>query len=389
LNERKAIAFAFMGGLPHAPFIDPAVCIRFKDNQPCALCQTSCPIPGAIALDDQPQELERKVGAIVVAIGGALYDCTRLPNLGFGHVPGVVHALQFERLASANGPTEGHVLAPSGAPAKRVAIIHCAGSLDSNHRKYCSAVCCSYAFKFGHLIRKKSPGAKVTHYFKCLCVPGKEGYQLYDHAQHDPDTRLVHYSGIDRLSVRAGPDGGAIVECAGSALERDAWPCDLVVLCPPIVPGADTAKLGQLLGVTTDAEAFFEELHGLVDSTKAKVRGIYLAGTCQAPMDIPQAVNQGVAAGGDILGALVAGRKLEIEPVVASVDAERCAGCMCCVPLCPYKAITRNKEKDVAEINAVLCQGCGTCVASCPCGAIKGSHFTNAQILAEVKGMLP
>jgi len=406
LNDRKAIAFAFMGGLPNAPYIDPTVCVRMKDGQDCAVCQASCPIEGTINFQDQPQDLERKVGAIVLATGGKLYDCTRLANLGFGRVKDVIHALQFERLASANGPSEGQLLTSAGTPAKRIAIVHCAGSLDSNHRKYCSAVCCSYAFKFSHLIRKKAPGAKVTHYVKTICVPGKEGHKLYDHARHDPETRFIRYTDIAHLSVQMAADGSTIITCTDAPPEYSARLFDLVVLCPPIVPGDDAAELGKLLGVTKDSEGFFEELHGLTEATKSKVRGVYLAGTCQAPMNLQQSFTQGAAAGGNILSALVAGRKLEIAPVVASVDPERCSGCLCCIPVCPYKAITRKdkgsaglpavaaskaeepRAKYVAEINAVLCQGCGTCVSTCPAGAIKGSHFTNAQILAELKEVL-
>ncbi|MGD0093446.1 MAG: CoB--CoM heterodisulfide reductase iron-sulfur subunit A family protein [Planctomycetota bacterium] len=414
LGERKAIALAFVGSLPNVPFIDPAACLRLNGRQECALCQASCPIEGAINFNDGAQDLEREVGAIVAATGGALYDCARLPNLGLGRVRNVVHSLQFERLASPNGPTGGKLLTAEGHPPKRVAIIHCVGSLDSGHRPYCSAVCCASAFKFNRLIQEQTPGTEITHYWKGLCVPGKRGHTLYEEALHDPRTRLVHYTDISQLDV-ANAAGGVAVRCSagnGSAgvppaqakaggtpalpvlggapapQKPEAALFDLVVLCPALVPGPDTAQLARLLEAGTDRTGFFEERHGLVQSSKAKVRGVYLSGTCRAPMNIQEAATEGEAAAGNVLAALVAGRKLEIEPVVASVDAERCSGCMCCVPVCPYKAIRREPEKGKAEINAVLCSGCGTCVASCPIGAIRGAHFTNAQIMAELKGVL-
>jgi heterodisulfide reductase subunit A len=386
LSERKAIAFAFVGGLPNAPFIDPQACIRLKAGQDCNACRSSCPIEGTINFDDSPQELERNVGAIVVAAGGGLYDCPNLPELGFGSVPNVVHSLQFERLLSTNGPSAGRLVTKDGSPVKRVAIIHCVGSLDSCHKRYCSAVCCSYAFKFGHLVQKRAPGANVTHYFKTLCLPGKHEHKLYEHARHDPHTKLVQYSDISHVKVHAGLSGAKSVEVG--VADSHSTEFDLVVLCPAIVPGADAGKLAKLLDISADREGFFEERHGMVEASKAKVRGVYLAGTCRAPMNIQQAASEGAAAAGNILAALVEGRKLEIEPVVASVDAQRCSGCLCCIPVCPYKAIRHDPVKDVAEVNAVLCTGCGTCVASCPIEAIKGAHFTKEQIMAELKGIL-
>ncbi|HEY3320102.1 MAG TPA: CoB--CoM heterodisulfide reductase iron-sulfur subunit A family protein [Planctomycetota bacterium] len=386
LSERKAIAFAFVGGLPNAPFIDPQSCIRLKNGQDCNICRASCPIENTINFDERPQELQRNVGAIVVAAGGGLYDCSALPQLGFGSIPNVVHSLQFERLLSSNGPSGGKLVTKDGSPAKRVAVVHCVGSLDACHKHYCSSVCCSYAFKFSHLIQKKEPAAEITHYFKALCLPGKHDHKLYTHALHDSRTKMVQYADLSQMKIRAAGAEAKGVEVRLADSQPSEY--DMVVLCPAIVPGADAGKLGKLLDITADREGFFEERHGMVESSKTKVRGVYLAGTCRAPMNIQQATSEGAAAAGNILAALVEGRKLEIEPVVAWVDAERCSGCLCCVPVCPYKAIRHDPVKDVAEVNAVLCTGCGTCVASCPIEAIKGAHFTKAQIMAELKGVL-
>jgi heterodisulfide reductase subunit A len=121
---------------------------------------------------------------------------------------------------------------------------------------------------------------------------------------------------------------------------------------------------------------------------QSKVKGIYLAGTCQAPMDIAQATSQAMAAAGYVLSGLAAGKKLVIEPISASVDEERCSGCRICGGVCPYKAITFKDDTRTSSVNALLCHGCGTCVAACPAGAIQGNHFTNKQILAEIEAIL-
>ena len=129
-------------------------------------------------------------------------------------------------------------------------------------------------------------------------------------------------------------------------------------------------------------------MHGRVDAARSKVKGVFLAGTCQSPMDIQKTMNHGQAAAGHILSGLVAGKKLEISPIHAVIDEERCSGCRVCMQVCPYKAISFDPEKEVSAVSDVLCQACGTCVAACPSGAITGIHFTNEQLLAEIEGVL-
>jgi heterodisulfide reductase subunit A2 len=386
LSERKAIAFPYAGALPNAPFIDPAVCIRMHGEE-CQRCKDACPVEGAIRFDECVQVVERNVGAILIAIGAHLYDCRQLPNLGYGAISDVHTSLEFERILASNGPTSGELRTADGTAPAAVAVVHCVGSLDKDHKEYCSGVCCQYSFKFNHLIRKRLPGAKVYHYYKELVYPGKEEFASYHHATDNPDTTLTRYGSLGDLAINK--NGGQIeVRCTDVEGVQTAVPVDMVVLCPAIVPGADAAKLGALLEVTRDNLGFFEEVHGRMDSAQARVKGVYLAGTCQAPMDIQKAMLQGMASAGYVLSGLVIGRKLEISPVTASVNADRCSGCRVCGQVCPYKAISYDATRGVSSVNDVLCQGCGTCVAACPAGAITGNHFTAQQILAELEEVL-
>ena len=160
------------------------------------------------------------------------------------------------------------------------------------------------------------------------------------------------------------------------------------MLCPAMVGSEDAAKLGDMMDVTCGKAGFFEELNGRLHASQSKVKGVYLAGTCQAPMDIGQATSRAMAAAGYVLSGLAAGKKLVIEPITAAVDEERCSGCRICSGVCPYKAISFMPETETSRINALLCHGCGTCVAACPAGAIQGNHFTNNQILAEIEAIL-
>lgn len=385
LNQRNAIAMPFPGAMPNVPFLDSSACLRWK-GEDCQLCRDACPIEGTIQFEDRPKLIERNVGAIIIAIGSALYDCKNLPGLQYGELEDVYTSLEFERLLASNGPTGGAVVTKAGQPPESVAIVHCAGSLDSKHKPYCSGICCQYAFKFNHLLESKLPGTKVHHFYRELVMPGKEEFALHEHVAHSPGTTLTRYSEIASVQV-SEQDGKKLVACVDAAGQKQAATADMVVLCPAVVPAADTAALTGLLGLTRDKFGFLQELHGRLHSTSSKIKGIYLAGACQAPMDVQKAISQAMAAVGCVLSELVQGKRLQVEPITASVDEQKCSGCKICATVCPYHAIS-HPSGGPSEVNALLCHGCGTCVAGCPTGAIRGNHFSNEQILAELKAVL-
>jgi heterodisulfide reductase subunit A2 len=386
LNERKAIALPFPGALPNVPFLDESACLR-SSGKDCTLCRDACPVEDTIRYDDSKRIAERNVGAIVVAVGADLYDCRKLPGLGYGEVPGVYTSLEFERILASNGPTGGALASPEGTAPESVAIIHCAGSLDPQHRPYCSGICCEYAFKFNHLVEKKLPGTKIHHFYKELVMPGKEGYTPQRHAHENPNATFVRYASPSAVRV-VERSGKAAVEYKDVDGKTGSVAADIVVVCPAVTGAESAEELSPLLDASRDRFGFFEELHGRLDSAQSKIKGIYLAGACQAPMDIQQAISQGMAAAGYILSGLAEGKRLEIEPITASVMEQMCSRCRTCGAVCPYKAISYPADRESAYVNALLCHGCGTCVAACPAGAIQGNHFTNDQIFAEIEAIL-
>jgi len=386
LDERKAISFPFAGALPNVPFLALEACLR-THGEDCRLCREACPVEGAVIYDDAERLSERNVGAIVIAVGSALYDCSQLPALGYGRLSGVYTSLEFERLLARNGPTGGDLLLPDGTPPASLAIVHCVGSLDERHRPYCSGVCCSYALKFNHLVRKKLPATRVFHLYKELVIPGKEEFSLYRHASHSPDIQFLRYRDIAEISVTAA-NGRHAIRYRDAAGEAGEFAADMVVLCPAMIGSNSAGRLSKVLDAPTDQFGFFQELDGRLDAEQSKVRGIYLAGTCQSPMDIRGAISQGMAVAGYVLSGLADGKKLKIEPITASVDEASCSGCRICGNVCPYQAIGFPVEQEAASINALLCHGCGTCVAACPVGAIQSHHFANRQILAEMEAAL-
>jgi len=381
--ERKAIDFAFAGVLPNAPFLLEEVCVRSRGEK-CRACKDACPMgEDVVNLDEGETMVERRVGAIIVATGAGLYDASLVAGMGMGTLPDVYDGLQFERLLSSTGPTNGDIVTRDGKAPSSVAIIHCVGSLDDEHKPYCSGICCQYAFTFNHLIAARLPETTITHYHRELVVPGKAAHTLFSHCAHSPQTRLKRYDRIRDIVVGQGGDGRLQVSAAG-----EANPVDMVILCPAVTPARGADALAALLDVSCDPFGFFRELHGRVDAAQSTIKGIYLAGACQEPMDIRSAMLQGMASVGHALAGLQPGRTIDIEPITAEVDETHCAGCRLCISVCPYRAISFDTERNASRINAVLCHGCGTCVAACPAGAITGHHFTNAQIMAEIKGVL-
>jgi heterodisulfide reductase subunit A len=132
---------------------------------------------------------------------------------------------------------------------------------------------------------------------------------------------------------------------------------------------------------------FYIEKHPKLDPVATTTEGVYIAGTCQGPKDIPDSVSQARAAAARVLATINRGN-VEVEVTTANVNEEICCGCQTCMVVCPYSAISYNEEKNVSEVNEILCKGCGTCGSACPTGAIKSKHFTNQQILSQIEGLM-
>jgi heterodisulfide reductase subunit A len=164
-------------------------------------------------------------------------------------------------------------------------------------------------------------------------------------------------------------------------------PVDMVVLCTALEARKDAPEFGRKFNISVGADGWYIEAHPKLAPVSTTTDGIYLAGVCQGPKDIPDAVAQGNGAAGQVLRILNQG-ELFLDAAYAVIREEFCSGCKICNGLCPYTAITFNEEKKISEINSALCKACGTCVAACPSGAIVGRHFTDEQIYAQIEGIL-
>jgi heterodisulfide reductase subunit A len=164
---------------------------------------------------------------------------------------------------------------------------------------------------------------------------------------------------------------------------------DLVVLATAVVPSQGVTELARALNIAYDANHFLIEAHPKLRPVETHTDGIFLAGACIGPKDIPESVAQGSAAAAKVAG-LFSHEVLTAEPLTAAADPARCSGCLLCAQVCPFKAIepqvTRDK-RTIAAVNEALCKGCGLCSAACRSGAINLLGFSHQQLLAEVMAL--
>ncbi len=149
----------------------------------------------------------------------------------------------------------------------------------------------------------------------------------------------------------------------------------------------DAEEVARLVNISCDKDGWFIESHPKLDPVATTTDGVFIAGACQYPKDIPDSVAQARAAAARILARIARGR-LEIDAVFAEVDEDSCSGCRICNELCPYSAIEYDEEKKRSHVISALCKACGACVAACPSSAIAARHFTDAQIFAQIEGVL-
>ncbi len=386
LGKRKAIFIPFPQAVPQKPRIDPETCTYFLKGK-CKVCQKVCP-QGAIDYEQKDEFREIKVGAVIMATGYDLMDTTPLVQYGYGRLPAVYQALEIERFFNSSGPTQGKVVMRDGRVPQSIAILHCIGSRDKNNCEYCSRVCCMYSLKFAHLLKEKT-GADVYQMYIDMRTPGK-GYEEFYARLLEEDVKFIRGKAarVTDKTTEAEEPGKLIVEVEDTLSSQFLRvPVDMVVLSPAMKPRADSKDMARLFNLSTDKYGFFMERHPKLAPLSTMTEGVFIAGTCQGPKDIPDTVAQATGAAAEAL-TIVVKDKLELEAATAFVNSAACCGCQNCVKVCPYGAPFYKADKGVSEINEALCKGCGLCAAACPASAIIARHFANDQIMAEMEGLM-
>ena len=405
LNNRKAIDIPFAQAVPKVAAISADYCLHIKgmkngkDNV-CGFCEKAC-AAGAINFHQEETMLTEKYGAIIVATGYNPISLEKFDEYAYSQSPDVVSSLEFERLCNASGPTNGHLLRPSdGKGPKNIVFVQCVGSrcsADSTKgHEYCSKICCMYTAKHAILTRDHYPDTNITVFYIDVRTPGKNFDEFYRRAVEQYG---VHYIKGQVGKVTPLSDGTLDVQGSDLILNRQVHiKADMVVLAASIEADKSARPLATMLTTSMDNNDFFLEAHAKLRPVESPTAGIFLAGCCQGPKDIPETVAQSSGAAAKAICLLVKD-KLKNNPCTANPNENACNGCGQCANVCPYGAISYI-EKDfrgpnrttitrrVSQVNKAMCHGCGACTVACPSGAMDLLGFSNKQILAEVDSVL-
>ena len=325
---------------------------------------------------EEPTTFTLDAGAIVVATGWDAYEPRRLPEHGGGLLSDVISTLDFERLLARGG----ELRRPSdGVVPRQVVFVQCAGSRDPERGvPYCSKVCCMVVAKQAMQFRQLVPEGQAYVFYIDIRTAGK-GYEEYVRRAIEDHGALYLRGKVSEVSLEQGKirvSGSDTL--SGLAIDIAA---DLVVLATPMVPAAGATELGQTLHISTDANGFFNEAHPKLRPVETLTAGVFLAGTCQGPRDIPETLAQASGAAAKVL-QLFSHSEMTQSPTVAAVIDDLCAACGACVSTCPYGARAIHPVRRVAMVNAALCQSCGACVAGCPNKACYVRNWHPTQVLA-------
>ena len=274
-----------------------------------------------IDLKQKEEVLNLTVGNIIIATGYELLDVSKIDQYGYGKYPNVLTSLEFERLTNASGSTGGKivtkskvfnkktkkdewVLLPDGKPPEHVAIIHCVGSRNKNYNAYCSRVCCMYSLKFAHLVREKIPNVKCFEFYIDMRAFGK-GYEEFAERIKDEGTFVVrgHSASVDQVN------GQMIVKGEDIIYDRLVeFKVDMVILAVGLIPSPESEDISSMLGISRDQDGWFSELDYNGNPTDTERGGIFVAGMCQGPKDIPDTVAQASAVAAGVLQSISSGK---------------------------------------------------------------------------------
>jgi len=383
LTRRKAIHMPFPQAIPASYTLDEKSCAGLGPIIACGKCADVCE-PGAIDYDMQPEIVEEEIGTIIVATGFDLYSKEQMAEYGYGKYPDVLDGLQFERLCSASGPTQGKVLRPSDhKEAKEVVFIQCVGSRDpEQHCAYCSKICCMYTSKHAKLFKHHVPDGQAYIFYIDIRSGGKN-YEEFVQKSTEEDGTIYLRGRVSRLFEQGDKIRvWGVDTLMGKEVEIDA---DMVVLAMAMQPSRGTDKVAKILKAATDKDGFLAEAHPKLKPVESVTAGLFFAGAAQAPKDIPEAVAQASGAAAKAI-IILSQEKLTHSPEVAFVTKELCTGCSMCVSVCPYDAIVL--EDGVAVVNEILCEGCGTCSATCLRAAIAVKNKTPQQVHEMIEASL-
>ncbi len=331
-------------------------------------------------------ETKLNFGSIIVATGLKHFDASKIASYGYGKLPNVITSVDFEKMLKS-----GNILTSEGKEPENIAIIHCVGSRNSENHVYCSRTCCMTALKYANQISSALPQSNIFDIYSDMRAFGKGCEELYTTTSRKNVMFLAfdQQNNLPQIKQASSKDGCNLLLDVKEKLsgENIEVPADLVILMVGMESHEKAKNIAHAVGISMCGNGFYIERHPKLDPVATTTDGVYVVGSCQAPKDIPDSVAQAKAATARILATIQKG-SVNVEVTTAVVNEDICCGCQTCIKVCPYTAISFDKEKNVSIVNEILCKGCGTCGSSCPTGAIKSRHFTDQQILSQIEGLM-
>jgi len=323
-------------------------------------------------LNNNGEKKDIEHGVVVVAIGAIEYKPTEYL---YGTDERVLTQHELEEK-----------LAKGDFNAKMVAMIQCVGSRN-HERPNCSRICCCQAVKNALKIKELSPETDVYILYKDMRTFGF----MEDYYREAADKGVIFIRYDDETQPEVTEENGKLRVTAWEPVLKTWIPIepDLLILSVATIPNPDNERLAGMLKVPLTKDKFFLEAHMKLRPVDFATDGVFLCGMAHSPKFIAESISQACAAAARA-ATVLSKTALEMEGSIANVDKELCSGCKICLSVCPYNAIEmeENNEKPVAKVLEALCKGCGTCGSSCPTKAITLGHFTNEQVLAQVKAVL-
>ncbi len=392
-SSRKAIYIPFPQAVPAAYLINLEECLGDMPIA-CGKCREICD-KHCIDFDMHDEIVDLEVGTVVVATGLEIFDAAGVDEYGYTQYENVITSIEFERLISAGGPTEGDLIRPTDRRhPERIAFIQCVGSRtvspDSEDRTrgvpYCSNICCMNTVKDSLLLKDHYPDIDITVFYMDIRAFGKGFEDLYRRSKAEG----VHYvRGIPGRIIEDSATRNLLLTVEDTTTnEVGTHEFDMVVLSLGFIPSEEQKHLKHMLTLSTTEDGLFLEAHPKLKPVDATTRGVFFAGCAESPKDVKDSVTQAGAAAARAQ-IILNKDEIAIEAITAVVNQDLCNACERCVRVCPYGAITADaKQKIRATVIEAMCAGCGACAAECPRGAITMRHFTDLQIEAQIDAAL-
>ncbi|MHC1567478.1 MAG: FAD-dependent oxidoreductase [Candidatus Syntropharchaeia archaeon] len=295
LGKRGAIYIPFPQAVPLKYTIDPERCLYLTKGK-CGkspACVDACP-RDVIDFNQKEEIIEVNVGAIIVSTGFDLWDPSGFPEYGYKKYPNVFTAMEYERMINASGPTGGELKRRSdGKTPRRIAWIQCVGSRNPRiDHPYCCSVCCMYSTKEAILVKEHYEDAEVYIFYKDMRAFGKGFNEFIERGKKEYGIKYIHSDAI----VEENPDNHNLFVVYDAAGRRERIEVDMVILASALVPRKGARELANILGIEVNEFGFYECADEITNPVQSSVPGIFIAGYCKGPVDIPESVAEGSGA---------------------------------------------------------------------------------------------